>query len=45
MMNNKQTSKNIFYVCQNIMYSSYEAVWQIPKLFLIAYEKMFIARN
>ena len=26
-------------------YSSYKAVWRIPKLITIAYEKVFISRN
>ena len=30
---------------KNVVHSSYKAVWRIPKLLLIAYEKMFIARN
>ena len=27
------------------MYSSYKAVWWIPKLLVIEYKKIFIARN
>ena len=45
LLNSDGRKNNIHWILSAVMYSPYKALWQIPKLIIIAYEEVFIDRN